>query len=103
MKHPLLTPLFLLGLGLSSQTQAQTPVATPAPSETQKLDPALAALKAAWEHLQTLGVKNLYYIGGDALYGTDTEGATDASHANDLGFMRQADLFEPVLRKALAQ
>jgi len=48
-------------------------------------------------------VKNLYYIAGDALYGTDSEGATDASHANDLGFMRQADVFEPVLRKALGR
>lgn len=62
-----------------------------------------AALKAAWEKLQQLGVKNLHYIEGDALYGTDSEGATDASHANDLGFFRQADIFEPVLRKALAQ
>ncbi len=73
------------------------------PAKSKFHDDNHAALKAAWEHLQTLGVKNLYYIGGDALYGTDTEGATDASHANDLGFMRQADLFEPVLRKALAQ
>ena len=32
-----------------------------------------------------------------------TEGATDASHASDLGFMRQADIFEPVLRTALGQ
>ena len=39
---------------------------------------------------------------GDSLYGNDTEGATDASHANDLGFMRQAEFFVPVLRKALA-
>ena len=41
------------------------------------------------------------YIPGDSLYGDDTEGATDASHASDLGFMRQADIFEPVIRKAL--
>ena len=62
-----------------------------------------AALKAAFESLQAENVRNLYYIEGDALYGTDSEGATDASHANDLGFMRQADIFEPVLRKALLQ
>jgi hypothetical protein len=60
-----------------------------------------AALKAAYETLLKEGVKGLSYIPGDALYGTDTEGATDASHANDLGFMRQADIFEPVLREAL--
>ena len=60
-----------------------------------------AALKAAFEQLIGEGVKYLYYIPGDKLYGDDTEGATDASHANDLGFMRQADVFAPVLRDAL--
>ena len=60
-----------------------------------------AALKKAYETLQKEGVKNLHYISGDHLYGDDTEGATDASHASDLGYMRQADIFEPVIRQAL--
>lgn len=72
------------------------------PAKKKFHDENHAALRAAWESLQKLGVRNLHYIEGDALYGTDSEGATDASHANDLGFMRQAELFEPVLRKALA-
>jgi len=62
-----------------------------------------AALKAAYDTLIKQGVKNLHYIPGDHLYGDDTEGATDASHASDLGFMRQADIFEPVIRKALGR
>jgi hypothetical protein len=62
-----------------------------------------AALKGAFETLKAEGVSNLFYIEGDALYGTDSEGATDASHANDLGFMRQAEIFEPVLRRALSR
>ena len=57
---------------------------------------------AAYAALVKEGVKGLYYINGDSLYGDDTEGATDASHASDLGFMRQAEVMEPVLRKALA-
>jgi hypothetical protein len=57
----------------------------------------------AFEALLKEGVKNLSYIPGDHLYGKDTEGATDASHASDLGFMRQAEIFEPVLRKALGK
>jgi hypothetical protein len=73
------------------------------PAKSKFHDDNHAALKAAWETLQKEGVKNLHYISGDALYGTDSEGATDASHANDLGFMRQADVFEPVLRRALAR
>ena len=60
-----------------------------------------AALKAAFDLLVSEGTSRLFYIPGDTLYGTDGEGATDASHASDLGFMRQADAFEPVLRKAL--
>lgn len=59
------------------------------------------ALQEAYEKLKSESISNLYYISGDALYGSDGEGATDGSHANDLGFMRQADVFDPVLRKAL--
>ena len=73
------------------------------PAKAKFHDDNHAALKEAWETLRKEGVKNIYYISGDALYGTDSEGATDASHANDLGFTRQADIFEPVLRQALAQ
>lgn len=60
-----------------------------------------AALRAAYEELKSQGVEHLSYIAGDHLYGDDSEGATDGSHANDLGFMRQAKVFEPVLRAAM--
>lgn len=62
-----------------------------------------ASLIRAFDLLVSLGVKDLHYIEGENLLGDDTEGATDGSHPNDLGFMRQADIFEPVLRKALGQ
>jgi hypothetical protein len=71
------------------------------PAKSAYHDANHAALKAAHESLRRAGVKYLYFIAGDELYGTDAEGATDASHASDLGFIRQADIFEPVLRKAL--
>lgn len=73
------------------------------PAKAKFHDENHAALKEAYATLKSEGVQNLHYIEGDKLYGTDTEGATDASHANDLGFMRQADIFEPVLRKALGR
>ncbi len=60
-----------------------------------------AALRAAYESLRSEGVPNLYYLEGDDLYGTDSEGATDGSHASDLGFMRQADQFEAILKPIL--
>jgi hypothetical protein len=60
-----------------------------------------AALRECFATLQKEGVKGLHYLDGDDLLGHDAEGATDGSHPNDLGFVRQADLFEPVIRTAL--
>ncbi|OYW71953.1 MAG: hypothetical protein B7Z37_26325 [Verrucomicrobia bacterium 12-59-8] len=71
------------------------------PAKAKFHDDNHAALKAAYKQLKAEKVANLHYIGGDALYGTDTEGSNDASHGTDLGFLRQAEVFEPVLRAAL--
>ncbi len=71
------------------------------PAKKKFHDENHAALKQAYETLVQDGVTGLSYIPGDGLYGDDSEGATDASHANDLGFMRQADVFEPFIRKAI--
>ena len=62
-----------------------------------------AALRECFATLQKEGLKGLHYVGGDDLLGHDAEGATDGSHPNDMGFVRQADLFEPVIRTALAR
>ena len=62
-----------------------------------------AALRECFATLKKEGVKGLHYLGGDDLLGHDAEAATDGSHPSDLGFVRQADLFEPVLRTALGQ
>jgi lysophospholipase L1-like esterase len=55
------------------------------------------ALKAAFERLKKSGVKNLHYVKGANLLGSDGEGTVDSSHPNDLGFMRQAEEFARVL------
>jgi hypothetical protein len=60
-----------------------------------------AALRECFEKLKAEGVTGLFYVPGDDLIGSDAEGATDGSHPNDLGFVRQADVIEPVLRAAL--
>jgi len=60
-----------------------------------------AELKAAYERLQHEGVKNLFYIPGEHLFGDDGEGSTDGSHPNDLGFMRQAEIFAATLAPLL--
>lgn len=60
-----------------------------------------AAFRTAFENLQTAGIKNLHYLPGDDLLGSDGEGATDGSHPNDLGMMRYADAYVPALQKIL--
>ena len=62
-----------------------------------------AELKAAYDRLQNDGVKNLFYIPGAHLLGDDGEGSTDGSHPNDLGFMRQAEIFAKVLKPLLVR
>lgn len=62
-----------------------------------------AALRESFETLKKEGMTKIHYLPGDALIGDDTEGSTDGSHPNDLGFARQAAIFEPVLREALGK
>lgn len=73
------------------------------PAKAKFHDDNHAALREVFETLQREGVKNLHYIPGDHLYGDDAEGATDGSHASDLGFVRQSDVMEPILRAALGR
>lgn len=58
-----------------------------------------AALRRAYEQLQSKGVKDLIYVPNDDLVGTDGEGTVDGVHATDLGFLRFAEKLEPVLRR----
>ena len=60
------------------------------------------ALREQFDTLTTAGVQQLYYLPGDDLLGSDGEGATDGSHPNDLGFLRNSQAYEEVLRPLLA-
>ena len=71
------------------------------PAKSKFHDDNQAALQKAYKQLQAAGMKKLHYLQGDHLLGGDTEGTTDGSHPNDLGFLRQASAFEPILRRAL--
>jgi hypothetical protein len=51
--------------------------------------------------LRSAGLPALFYLEGEHLLGDDNEGTVDSSHPTDLGFVRQADAFEAVLRPIL--
>jgi lysophospholipase L1-like esterase len=70
-------------------------------SARERHQTARAALVRTFDNLVSSGVKGIHYLEGATLLGDDDEATTDGSHPNDLGFVRQADAFEPVLRKAL--
>ena len=60
-----------------------------------------ASLEAAYQSLLGAGENNIFYLDGQKLLGSDGEGATDGSHPSDLGMVRYADAYEPVLRSML--
>jgi hypothetical protein len=72
-------------------------------SKRDRNDSSRAALRAAFERLIAAGTSGLYYLEGERLLGDDNEGTVDSSHPTDLGFLRQADAFEPVLREILGE
>ena len=59
------------------------------------------ALRDVYGELLKDGIENLHYLQGDGLLKDDSEGTVDGSHPTDLGFVQQADAFEPVLRSLL--
>lgn len=61
-----------------------------------------AALRDAYRALTAEGLPRLAYLEGETLLGEDRDDTTDGSHPNDLGFVRHADAFEPLLRAALS-
>ena len=69
------------------------------PSRQKHHAASRAALRAGYEALISQGVKGLSYLEGAELLGN--EDTVDGSHPTDLGFMRQADQFQPALEKIL--
>jgi hypothetical protein len=71
------------------------------PSKHQRNEQSRVALRESFDQLRQAGVRYLFYLEGKGQLGDDGEATVDSSHPTDLGFMRMADAFEPVLRQAL--
>ena len=61
-------------------------------------DTSRAALKAAYERLQSAGVAGLHYLPGETQLSDDREDTVDGSHPTDLGFVHMAEAMLPVLK-----
>ncbi|MCX5658644.1 MAG: SGNH/GDSL hydrolase family protein [Planctomycetota bacterium] len=84
------TPIVLVENVVYQQTMADTPK----PGHWQKN----LNLRTEFAKLLAMGVKGLHYVPGDYLLGTDYEGTVDGVHPTDIGFLRMAEIFAPVLR-----
>ncbi|MDD4102884.1 MAG: SGNH/GDSL hydrolase family protein [Kiritimatiellae bacterium] len=71
------------------------------PGKAARNDGSHAALKAAYTAMVADGITGLHYIPGDTQLGDDDEATVDSSHPNDLGFYRQAQAFDRILRPLL--
>ncbi|HEY8505136.1 MAG TPA: SGNH/GDSL hydrolase family protein, partial [Gemmataceae bacterium] len=61
-----------------------------------------AALRKVYDRLIADKAGGVHYLEGDKLLGADGEDTVDGSHPTDLGFVRQADAFQPALAPLLA-
>ena len=59
-------------------------------------------LKSFYEQQRAAGDRHLHYITADDLIGRDGEATVDAIHPTDAGFLRMAEVMEPILRPLLA-
>ena len=59
------------------------------------------AFHDAYKQLINSGEKNIYYIRGDELTGSDHEATSDGTHLSDIGHHRMAQHLIPVIKKLL--
>lgn len=60
------------------------------------------ALRTAYENLLNEGHRQLYYQIGEGQLGFDGEGTVDGTHPTDLGFWRQAQVYQPLIERVVS-
>jgi hypothetical protein len=60
-------------------------------------------LRTIHQKLTAEGVKDLHFLANEGMLGDDTEGTVDGCHPNDLGMLRQAQVFAKALAPLLAK
>lgn len=71
-------------------------------SRNQRNIKSRIALQTAYENLLKEGFRNLYYQIGEGQLGVDGEGTVDGTHPTDLGFWRQAQVYQPLIERSLS-
>jgi hypothetical protein len=61
------------------------------------------ALRNAYENLLNNGTRHLYYQIAEGQLGFDGDGTVDSSHPTDLGFYRQAEVYQLILQHIIQE
>jgi N-acyl-D-aspartate/D-glutamate deacylase len=64
-------------------------------------NPGNELLREIHDDLTASGVQHLHYLPGESLLAGTENGTVDGAHPTDLGFLRMATAYEPVLRRIL--
>lgn len=85
---------------VEDRTYADAPFS---PSRSRRNTENREALRQAWQELVDSGMEHIHLVDGGTLLGDDGEATVDGSHPTDLGFARQADALEPIIRAAIEE
>jgi len=88
------------------EKQPETPVlflSCPNPEYREDGDERREIVRATYQNAVSRGDKNVYYIDGIELFGTEDRDMciTDCTHPTDLGMYRMANVIQPVLKEML--
>ncbi len=72
-------------------------------SRNQRNRESRKALRTAYENLLNEGHRHLYYQIGEGQLGFDGEATVDGTHPTDLGFWRQAQVYQPLIESVLSK
>jgi hypothetical protein len=86
---------------LLRERRADTPILLAESPLRPGNNPGNEALRAAYQNLLNEGIQGLHYLDGGELLGGRENGTVDGVHPTDLGFLRMARGYEPVLRRIL--
>jgi hypothetical protein len=77
------------------ETHPDTPILLAEDSNFNDVSPTEKGrvLRTVYDKLKADGVQHLYYLSNKDMLGDDGEGTVDGCHPNDLGMMRQAQVF----------
>ena len=86
------------------QSHPETPILLVEDSSFEGITPTEKGqlLKPIYVNLRNAGDSNLYYLSNSGMLGSDFEGTVDGCHPNDLGMMRQAQVFRRAISRILA-